>query len=411
MVTQAHFTQGPASCPATLHGDSTGCSGRNATSSGLVFSIGCNSKQLLVSNGLKSCLGLWVGSVKVGAQNQGSRSGIPSGTPKPNGLYTLPFANINSSQVASANRKQPASQALTPEQQQLLQELREDDLPYTGHSELQLWLQDQLAKLPIFGAWVPRAREMAAANAQAKASADSTAASTRAKETKPASQSQKQSKEISKPKPIAAEDKPLWDMFQEMDANNDGTVDIYELNSALARLGIPCSPLYMLSVMKQHEANERETISWEEFRHYVHLRDREIEAAFKEFDSDNNGEISAREIGQVMSAAGLPTTGKDIRRLMELLDKDHNDTVSYEEFRRFACMLPSWQVEGGRSSLMYAGWMHSTSASATAAAVSRRRAAAAVNDPLKHFVVFDIMLRGSLAASLAVMVVMMLNQM
>ena len=38
-------------------------------------------------------------------------------------------------------------------------------------------------------------------------------------------------------------------------------------------------------------------------------------AARREFDRDDNGVVTAWEIGQVLVKAGLPTTGRDIRKV------------------------------------------------------------------------------------------------
>ena len=62
------------------------------------------------------------------------------------------------------------------------------------------------------------------------------------------------------------------------------------------------------------------------------------------FDIDGNGEINASELGRAMSSAGLPTTARDIRKVMEVLGKTTDDTITYTEFRRWACLCPTWQV-------------------------------------------------------------------
>lgn len=46
----------------------------------------------------------------------------------------------------------------------------------------------------------------------------------------------------------------------------------------------------------------------------------------------------------VLRKAGLPAQNGDASKMISMLDKDHDGVISYQEFCRFCCLLPSAQV-------------------------------------------------------------------
>ena len=47
---------------------------------------------------------------------------------------------------------------------------------------------------------------------------------------------------------------------------------------------------------------------------------------------------------RVLKRAGLPAREEDAQQMINMLDKDHDGVISYQEFCRFSCLLPSAQV-------------------------------------------------------------------
>jgi len=93
---------------------------------------------------------------------------------------------------------------------------------------------------------------------------------------------------------------------------------------------------------------------------------------------------------------------------MEVLGKNTSETITYEEFRRWACLAPDWQLEVSPA-LMLVGWMRGSASVAKAV----RRGGEGVHpiaDPRQQFVVFDLLLRASMAGTLAFMVLVTTTQ-
>ncbi|KAM6977155.1 troponin C, skeletal muscle-like [Aplochiton taeniatus] len=58
----------------------------------------------------------------------------------------------------------------------------------------------------------------------------------------------------------------------------------------------------------------------------------EFKAAFDMFDSDGGGDISTKELGQVMRMLGQNPTREELDAIIEEVDEDGSGTIDFEEF-------------------------------------------------------------------------------
>ncbi|KAL5570787.1 hypothetical protein UlMin_020384 [Ulmus minor] len=61
----------------------------------------------------------------------------------------------------------------------------------------------------------------------------------------------------------------------------------------------------------------------------------ESERIFKRFDTNGDGKITATELGDALKTLGS-VTQEDVQRMMNEIDTDHNNFISFEEFLAFA---------------------------------------------------------------------------
>merc|ERR1712244_99270 len=94
-------------------------------------------------------------------------------------------------------------------------------------------------------------------------------------------------------------DEDLQDMINVIDTDGDGTIDFHEF----------------LTMM----VSERSEVE-------------EIREAFKVFDINKNGFISAEELRQVMTNLGEEVTDEEVNEMIRDADIDKDGLVSYEEF-------------------------------------------------------------------------------
>nr|XP_034377639.1 calmodulin-1-like [Arvicanthis niloticus] len=94
----------------------------------------------------------------------------------------------------------------------------------------------------------------------------------------------------------------LQDMFKEVDADRNGTIDFLEYLSMMAR------------EMKDTDSQE------------------EIREAFRDFDKDGNVYISAAELSQVLINLVVNLTDEEVNEMTREADSYWDGQVNYEEF-------------------------------------------------------------------------------
>ncbi|KAH9827074.1 calmodulin [Teratosphaeria destructans] len=102
----------------------------------------------------------------------------------------------------------------------------------------------------------------------------------------------------------------LQDMINEVDADNNGTIDFPEFLTMMARK------------MKDTDSEE------------------EIREAFKVFDRDNNGFISAAELRHVMTSIGEKLTDDEVDEMIREADQDGDGRIDCNTFLLLLPPLP-----------------------------------------------------------------------
>ncbi|MCJ1380552.1 hypothetical protein MMC17_003660 [Xylographa soralifera] len=97
----------------------------------------------------------------------------------------------------------------------------------------------------------------------------------------------------------------LQDMINEVDADNNGTIDFPEFLTMMARK------------MKDTDSEDEIRVDQE---------------AFKVFDRDNNGFISAAELRHVMTSIGEKLTDDEVDEMIREADQDGDGRIDYNEF-------------------------------------------------------------------------------
>ncbi|XP_032517558.1 calcium-binding protein E63-1 isoform X3 [Danaus plexippus] len=153
------------------------------------------------------------------------------------------------------------------------------------------------------------------------------------------------------PSPSEAMLNNLRTAFGLLDRDSDGHVTPAELQFMLRNLGIEVSDELIADLIKDASRTGNGLIDENEFMQWVTKIQalqgmdvstsggdseeeitRDLLAAFKVFDRDDNGYITRDELRSALEMIGEPVTDAQLNQVLALGDIDHDGRIDYEEF-------------------------------------------------------------------------------
>jgi calmodulin len=113
----------------------------------------------------------------------------------------------------------------------------------------------------------------------------------------------------------------LQEMIKEVDANGDGTIDFPEFLNLMAKKMQVRWPVYRLHLQAHPFAPPQDTDTEDD-----------LKEAFKVFDKDNDGYISAPELRHVLTNIGEKLSDEEVDEMIREADIDGDGQINYEEF-------------------------------------------------------------------------------
>jgi len=132
-----------------------------------------------------------------------------------------------------------------------------------------------------------------------------------------------------------AEFKEAFSLF---DKDGDGTIDADELGTVLRSLGNQPTDEEVEDMIKEADEDGNGTIDFAEFIKMMPTQERDDNAeeemleAFRVFDTDGNGSITADELRQIFVNLGEKLTEEEIADMIEEADTDGDGEINYQEF-------------------------------------------------------------------------------
>lgn len=142
-------------------------------------------------------------------------------------------------------------------------------------------------------------------------------------------------------------------MFSIIDRDGSGRISRDELKDMLQSQGYYPSETELEEMMGELDSDDNGEIDFEEFVSYCARRkmsrtfsqeNREIKEAFKFFDKNGDGYITATEIRQVMSELGQEISEEQAEQMLAEVDKEGSGRMTYQ---RFNSMMLSDETDGG----------------------------------------------------------------
>jgi calcium-binding protein CML len=112
-------------------------------------------------------------------------------------------------------------------------------------------------------------------------------------------------------------------LFQHFDTDGDGAITLAEFKSAMKRQNPKMADKEIEAMMKRLDTNGDGNIDFREFA---------AMEIFKQFDVDNDGEITIAEFKNGMSKLNPSLSEKEVKFYFSQMDVDGDGTISFKEF-------------------------------------------------------------------------------
>merc|ERR1719217_1657590 len=128
--------------------------------------------------------------------------------------------------------------------------------------------------------------------------------------------------------------------FALFDKDGDGTITTKELGTVMRSLGQNPTEAELHDMINEVDADGNGTIDFTEFLSLMARKmkdtdmEEELREAFKVFDKDNNGFISAAEPRHVMTNLGEKLTDEEVDEMIREADIDGDGIIDYKEFTK-----------------------------------------------------------------------------
>lgn len=128
--------------------------------------------------------------------------------------------------------------------------------------------------------------------------------------------------------------------FSLFDKDGDGVISTQELGTVMRSVGHNPTEAEIQGMIQGVDVDASGTIDFAEFLTLMARRTREVDnedelrEAFRVFDKDGNGYISAAELRHVMTNLGEKLTDEEVNEMIKEADVDGDGRVYFEEYVR-----------------------------------------------------------------------------
>ncbi|XP_043989821.1 calcium-binding mitochondrial carrier protein SCaMC-1-like isoform X1 [Gambusia affinis] len=133
-------------------------------------------------------------------------------------------------------------------------------------------------------------------------------------------------------------------LFDKLDTNKDGKVDVAELRVGLKAMGIFRHGAAQ-KIVSNGDQNNDGTLDFNEFTKYLKDHEMKLLLTFKSLDRNNDGRIDDTEIQQALAELGIHVSKEEAQKILQSMDIDGTMTVDWNEFREHFLLYPAYNLE------------------------------------------------------------------
>uniref|UniRef100_A0A3Q1AXX6 EF-hand domain-containing protein n=2 Tax=Amphiprion ocellaris TaxID=80972 RepID=A0A3Q1AXX6_AMPOC len=140
------------------------------------------------------------------------------------------------------------------------------------------------------------------------------------------------------------------ELFDQLDLNKDGRIDIRELRTGLAGRGLSRGSLERGAelegkIVEAGDTNQDGVLDFEEFTQYLRAHEKQLKLMFRSLDRNNDGKIDVAEIQHCLRSIGVNISLEDATRILLSMDKDGTMTIDWNEWRDYFLFNPITNME------------------------------------------------------------------
>ncbi|PAV57001.1 hypothetical protein WR25_01858 [Diploscapter pachys] len=151
----------------------------------------------------------------------------------------------------------------------------------------------------------------------------------------------------------AEKEKRLRALYDRLDIDQDGTIDIRDLQDSLRKENphIPVSKIPELLKLINKKAGRDpqasdQKVSFGEFLDYAVEHEQRLEAAFQELDHNKDGLVDVGEIRKYYTEQGIPMDENKARAIVRKMSNESDSShVDLQEFQNFMILYPSTDLK------------------------------------------------------------------
>ncbi|CAI5455728.1 unnamed protein product [Caenorhabditis angaria] len=136
-------------------------------------------------------------------------------------------------------------------------------------------------------------------------------------------------------------EKKIRDMYDRLDTDNDGVIDIRDLTQALA-LETPHIPTKLApKLMARMKTGESDSVTIGDFTNYVLEHEARLAEVFSEIDRNRDGLVDVVEIKSYCDTLGVKLDDQNALKIVKQMDQTGSASVNLLEFQDFMLLYPS----------------------------------------------------------------------
>ncbi|XP_054304563.1 mitochondrial adenyl nucleotide antiporter SLC25A24-like isoform X1 [Pongo pygmaeus] len=133
-------------------------------------------------------------------------------------------------------------------------------------------------------------------------------------------------------------------LFEDLDRNGDGVVDIIELQEGLRNWSSAFDRNSEEIIFKSGDTNDDLGLDFGEFMQYLQDHEKKMRLAFNSLDKNNDGVIDASEIIAALKSLGMHISEVQAKTILSSMDSDGSMTVDWDEWKYYFLLHPATNI-------------------------------------------------------------------